>query len=347
MDMKWYIAAFCLLCFSFARAGTAQEGTLRIVSQTVATDEFLIALAEPSQIAALSHLARDPNFCAVAREAAAIPQLKLNSGAEGILKHRPNLVLFADYSQPELVAQTKRSGVEILVLDRYHSLDDTWHTMRLLAKRLGGKSEKRAEDIIVSCKQRLVTMEKRLHSLKPVRVFSPSTYEIIPGDKTNFQDFCDHARAENLAKTRGRVSGHVAVPGERILSWPVEKLVLLGAMENIWDQPSETDIEKALRPFQLLAPYRYMDAVKGKRAVLLNAWQGSCVTHHRVACYEYLARQLHPEAFRDVPPMPEATRPPKARKGAFFPLSLEERTALKNTPCAPPSNNSSKPPLSS
>jgi iron complex transport system substrate-binding protein len=317
MKLFFALIAPLLLCFAPAQATTQKPG-LRVVSQTVATDELLIALAEPSQIAALSHLARDPHFCAIAREAMKFPQLAPNSGTEGILKHRPNLVLFTDYSQPEIVAQTKRSGVEILVLNRYHTLDDTWHTMRLLAKRLGRGAEKRAEDIITHCKQRLETLEKRLRDMKPTRVISPSTYGIIPGDGTNFQDFCNHAKAENLAKTHGQISGHMPMSGERILTWPVEKLVLLGRMENIWEQPSEADIEKALAPFRLLAPYRYMSAVKRQQAVLLNAWQGSCVTHHRVACYEYLARQLHPEAFRNSPPMPETAQNNANSKSSQF-----------------------------
>ena len=37
-------------------------GPLRVVSQTVGTDELLVALADPGQIAALSNLARDPAF---------------------------------------------------------------------------------------------------------------------------------------------------------------------------------------------------------------------------------------------------------------------------------------------
>ena len=32
---------------------------VRVVSQTVGTDELLLALAEPEQVAALSHLARE------------------------------------------------------------------------------------------------------------------------------------------------------------------------------------------------------------------------------------------------------------------------------------------------
>jgi iron complex transport system substrate-binding protein len=48
----WF-GAFLAATFSFG-------AEVRVVSQSVGTDELLLALAEPGQIAALSHLANDP-----------------------------------------------------------------------------------------------------------------------------------------------------------------------------------------------------------------------------------------------------------------------------------------------
>ena len=79
----------------FLPRGTA----VRVVSQTVGTDELLLALAAPEQVAALSHLARDPAFSAVPGEARRYPQLQVNGDAESILRYAPTLVLFANYSR--------------------------------------------------------------------------------------------------------------------------------------------------------------------------------------------------------------------------------------------------------
>jgi iron complex transport system substrate-binding protein len=270
-----------------------------VVSQTVFTDELLLAVAEPGQIAALSHLARDAEFSAIPKEAAALPALPLNADAEAVLRYRPALVLFCDFSRAELVEQVRRSGVEIMMFERYHSMDEVFACMRRLAKRLGGGAEKRAEAVVADCRARLAALEKRMAGVRRVRVISPSTFDIIPGDGTNFQDCCDHAGAENLAKTLGGLKGHVSAPGEKMLRWPVEKVVVIGGATRQAEGalPSAVEVGRALVPFRRLTPYRYMAAVREGRAALLASWQSSCISHHRVSSYEYLARQLHPAAF--------------------------------------------------
>jgi iron complex transport system substrate-binding protein len=220
----------------------------------------------------------------------------VNADAEALLRHRPALVLFADYSRPELILQVRRSGAEVMIFDRYNSLEDSFFSLTRLAKRLGPAAEKRADAVIADCKTRLASLQKRLKGVRPVRVISPSTFDIIPGDKTNFQDYCDHAGAENLAKTLGGLSGHVPAPGEKLLRWPVEKVVVIGGTDDTAN-PTPKEIERALFPFRRMPPYRYLSAVREGKAALLLSWQSSCVTHHRVRCYEHLARQLHPTLF--------------------------------------------------
>ncbi|HWQ08680.1 MAG TPA: hypothetical protein VN436_06230, partial [Holophaga sp.] len=87
-----------LLAFLFAMAALA-GGPQRVVSQTVGTDDLLLALAAPAQIAALSHLARDPRYSPSFQAAQRVPCLT-NGTAEDVLRHRPDLVLAASYTQP-------------------------------------------------------------------------------------------------------------------------------------------------------------------------------------------------------------------------------------------------------
>ena len=133
----------------------------------------------------------------------------------------------------------------------------------------------------------MAALRERLRGVKPVRVISPSTYGVIPGDETTFQDFCAHAGAVNLGATLGHLHGHAAPPDEQMLTWPIDVVVLAGA-----------DDASALAPFKTLPPYQFMAAVRENRVARLEPWQFSCVTHLRVQAYEQLARALHPEAFR-------------------------------------------------
>jgi iron complex transport system substrate-binding protein len=269
---------------------------VRVVSQTVFTDELLLAVAEPEGVVALSHLSRDSRFSAVHKEARAFPALPFNADAEAILRLRPQLVLFTDFSRAELVAQVRRAGVSVMIFDRYSTLEDAFSSLNNLATRLGTGAQKRAGGVIDESRRRVAALRERLQGVKPVRVISPSTYDVIPGGGTNFQDFCDHAGAENLAKTIGNLSGNVPAPGERVLSWPVDKVVLIAdAFAGV--VPSNDEIERARRPFLRMTPYRYMRAVRERRIALLGGWHSCCISHHRVDAYESLARQLHPNVF--------------------------------------------------
>lgn len=262
----------------------AASPAVRVVSQTVGSDELLLALAEPDQIAALSHLATDTDYSAVANEAKTYPKLEKTGDAESLLKFHPTLALFADYSRAELVAQVQRSGVKVVVFDRYKSIQDAYDNLRLLARELG--TEAKAERIISDCEARLKSLREKLRGVKPVRVIAPSTYGVIPGDESTFQDLCNYAGAENLAATLGHLHGHAPPPNEQMLTWPIDRVVVAG--ENA---------AAALAPFKKLPPYQFLPAVREDRVALLEPYQLSCVSHYRIAGYERLARQLHPEIF--------------------------------------------------
>jgi iron complex transport system substrate-binding protein len=120
----------------------------------------------------------------------------------------------------------------------------------------------------------------------PIRVIAPSTYGRIPGKGTTFQDLCDHGGAENLAGTIGGLEGHAPAPNEQMLTWPIELVVLAGL-----------SLDRAIKPYLDLPPYSLIDAVRNRQAVVLEPWQLACVSHHRVAAYENLARSLHPDVF--------------------------------------------------
>lgn len=274
----------------FITAGTwglcadGNQASVRVVSQTVGSDELLLALAEPSQVAALSHLARNPTFSGVASEAASYPCLPANGDAETALRHNPTLVLCADYSRPELVSQLRRSGVKVLIFERYRTLEDTFDNLRMLARELGAES--RAEALITSCKTRLETLSRKLKGRKPVRVLAPSLYGVIAGAETTFQDLCDHAAADNLAASLGGLRGHAAPPSESLLTWPIERLVVSG-----------DSVESALEPYKNVPPYQYLSALREKRAVVLPSYLLGCVSHLRLDGYEMLAKALHPDLF--------------------------------------------------
>ena len=123
------------LLLSVSEAVLAQSGPRRVASLNLCTDQLLLALADRSQIASLSRLARDPSMSFMAEDAAGF---RLNDGGvEPLLFDRPDLVLAGTYGQQEQAALLKRQGFEVLSLGSWSSLEDGREQIRSLARRLG------------------------------------------------------------------------------------------------------------------------------------------------------------------------------------------------------------------
>lgn len=271
-----------LLAFLFLLALPLLAGRpQRVVSQAVGTDELLLALADPGQIAALSHISHNGQYSPVAAEARRFPAIK-DSDAESVLRFRPDLVLAASFTRPETLVLLKRAGVRLVVLDHYDTLEDVYASIRLLGRELGHLD--RAEALIAQCRQRVEALTARLKGVRPVRVLSAGVYPLTSASDTTFQDLCEHAGALNVAAEAG-LKGLVPTPSETLLTWRVE--VLIAA--------SDPDIRTRLAQ---IPHYRVLPAFKAGHLVLLPGPLLSSVSHHRIEAYELLARALHPERFR-------------------------------------------------
>ena len=253
----------------------------RVVSQAVGTDELLLALADPDQIAALSHISHDGQFNPVAAAAKRFPALH-DSDAESVLRFRPDLVLVASFTRPETLALLRRAGVRLVVLDRFDTLEDVYSSLRRLGSALG--QEARAEALIAQSRGRVAALAARLKGARPVRVLSVGIYPFTSGSDTTFQDICNHAGAVNVAAEAG-LKGHAPTPSENLLVWNIDVLVAAG----------EEGIRERLAG---IPHYRALPAFKAGHLVLIPGPMLSSVSHHRIDAYEALARLLHPERFR-------------------------------------------------
>jgi len=81
----------------------------RIVSLNLCSDQYLLALADPGQIAALTRYARDPQMSAAAEQAKAVPVF--NATAEEVLALDPDLVIGAP---------ARRSGIMAVLAPQHY-----------------------------------------------------------------------------------------------------------------------------------------------------------------------------------------------------------------------------------
>jgi iron complex transport system substrate-binding protein len=256
-------------------------GPLRVVSQTVGTDQLLVALAAPGQIASLSHLAADPAFTPDVKTMAPYPRLRTGS-AEDVLRCKPDLVLAAAWTAPETLAILRRAKINLVVVERYETLEDLYDSARRIGAALGRQA--RAEELIAQWQGRVAALARRLQGVRPTRVMAVGLYPFTAGSATTFQDLCDHAGALNVAAEQG-IRGHQPTPSEKVLTWKVDVLVT----EQGDDMPTR---------LKAVPPYKFMDALKRGRLVELPGALMSATSQARLDAYECLARALHPEAFK-------------------------------------------------
>src|SRR5688572_11529517 len=84
----------------------------RIVSQTLGTDEILLAVCPPERVAAVSNLAEDGDYSNAVEEARRIPN-RTTEGPEQVLQFKPDLIFVASYSRAETVELLKSSKAPV------------------------------------------------------------------------------------------------------------------------------------------------------------------------------------------------------------------------------------------
>jgi iron complex transport system substrate-binding protein len=117
---------------SAARAG---EMPRRIVSINLCTDQYLLALAAPEQILALSPYARDARVSFFAERAR--PHRLVEDDAESVLALKPDIVFASIYNRPETLARLRRAGISVATLEEVGTLARIPDQIRSVGALLG------------------------------------------------------------------------------------------------------------------------------------------------------------------------------------------------------------------
>ena len=104
-----------LLCFGLPIAAHAANGLPRLVSLNLCADPYLMAFADKNQIAALTHLSRDPDLSAHAEAAHHFP---VSDGQiESLVDLQPDIVVVSSWSDPMRNSLIERLGFRLVALD--------------------------------------------------------------------------------------------------------------------------------------------------------------------------------------------------------------------------------------
>jgi iron complex transport system substrate-binding protein len=194
----------------------------RIVSQTLATDEILLAICPHERIVALSALADDASYSNVAERGLDV-RARCMQGGEQIVQMRPDLVFVASYSRAELVSQRRASQAPVYRLASFDSLHDIESTIRAVGQAVG--CDAAAAGLIESMHRDLTTIQQRLpKGRRPLRVLSYSPGGYTAGAGTLFDDEVRAVGAIDVGAEQG-LHGFVHVSAEQLARWKPDVIV--------------------------------------------------------------------------------------------------------------------------
>lgn len=194
----------------------------RIVSLILATDEILLAICPPKNIAAISTMAADSNYSNIIHQSNKIPN-KTTTNVEHILSFKPDLVFVASYSQAEMVKLLQKTNTTVFRFSSFNSIDDIKQNIKTVGYAIG--EDENAATIIAKMGADIKTIQNNIPTgKKPPRIMSYSLGNYTAGQNTTFDDMAKLVGAVNIVAEYG-IKQHVKINNEYILAWQPEFIV--------------------------------------------------------------------------------------------------------------------------
>lgn len=220
------VAAALLAVASQGWATDAAGKPSRIVSLNMCTDELVLRLAEPQNIASVTWLSRDPGNSNVAELAARIP---VNHGlAEEIIPLKPDLVIAGIYTARPAVALLKRVGIPVVEFDVANNIDDVRRQIRDVAALVGEREK--GEKIVGDLDRSLAAIPPPAQSNKPrALVLNPNGVTV--GKGTLADEIMTRAGLTNVAAELA-IDNYGQIPLETLVANAVEVLIVSGSRDG-------------------------------------------------------------------------------------------------------------------
>lgn len=138
-----------------------------MVSLNLCVDQLLLALAERSQIAALTHHATDPSISAAVDRAAGLPTTR--GSAEEVIRLAPDLVIAGLYTRRETRAILRRLGFPVVEIATPRDFDGLRRSTRRIARLVG--HPERGERLIAALDARLAATPGTLPDGAPTALY--------------------------------------------------------------------------------------------------------------------------------------------------------------------------------
>lgn len=210
-------AAIALACLFAPPASGARAATqpAHVASINLCTDQYLLALADPAQIAGLSPYSRDAARSWFAAQAAAYP--RLSGLAEDVLILGPDLVVTSRFTRRQTRELLRAQGVRVEEFDVATTIDDV---KRQIARfgALIGRGEEAARQIAAI--DAALVRARAAALRRPVRVLPLERRGWVSGEANLMTSLLDAVGLRNAAADAGLRDGRLMSLEEIVMMRP-------------------------------------------------------------------------------------------------------------------------------
>lgn len=227
--MQWMKFLGAIAAFGLIGAAPAPGVPRRIVSLNVCADQYVLALADPGQIAALSSNARNAELSAAAAQAR--PFRSLRRPSEEVMAIAPDLLL--GFPLGDTVAGAPPGRWNIVGLETADSYPMVMEQIRRTAKAVG--HPERGEALIARMNRDLAALPR------PQRSGVAAYYQrrgYMTGTGTLVDDLMRRAGLTNLAGKLGKPA-LAQIPLEQMIAARPDWLIVESGSEQVVDQGTE------------------------------------------------------------------------------------------------------------
>jgi len=203
-----------VLIFTLAASVVSASDLPRVVSVNVCTDQYVMLLADQSQVVSLSALSDDPQSSAFADKAGEFPQN--NGRAEAIAVEQPDVVVAGEWSDPALLNILRTIGIDVVQFPIITALDDIPDQLRRMGAVL--KREDVAEKMARAFEENLAALPEPDEAAPLAAFFFPNGYAL--GTGTISHDILIKGGARNLSVELGMQGGGRLALEQVVLNTP-------------------------------------------------------------------------------------------------------------------------------
>lgn len=258
-----------------------KERPQRIVSQTLATDEILLAICDPQRIVALSKEADNPEYSNVITEAKQVKE-RVGASAENILTMKPDLIFVASFSKAEFYELLKAAHAPYFRFSNFEKVDDIKSNIRIVGYAIG--EDKKAEDLALKMERELEAIKTRNpKDGKPLRVMSYGLSGYTAGANTLFDDILKLVGVVNVS-TENQITSYAKISSEQLTKWNPDVIITSAKREDI-----EVTRQNLLNDNAV----KVTNAGKNKRVIVLPNDTFLSVSHHITKAIDQLSQELY------------------------------------------------------